>query len=480
MLDKKTTTPEELVNTEKNGTTATSPLPHAGRGRSSNTLNFGAKHPFISIGGMGGISIIGAACLLFLLNLLAPGILTGALLNAVNDPAHAPVLLMNGLLEYLVVGCYLPSFLIPLVSTFIIIGTLIGVFLTLFALTSLVERKALARIQNRYGPNRVGPWGLLQPVADGIKMLIKEDIVPKGSDKVVHLLAPIVMLVPALLVLAILPYGPSMVPVELSVGILFFFALGATSEVAVFMAGWGSNNKYSLLGAMRAIAQMITYEIPLILSALAVVMLSGSLSPSVIVEAQAHYLLGFIPAWFVFTPWGFAGFILFFIAAQAEANRSPFDLPEGESELVAGHLTEYSGFKYATFFIAEYVGLFAISGLTVTLFLGGWHAPLPILEFIPGYLWFIAKIYSLVLLAIWIRGTVPRVRIDQLMAFAWKFMIPMGFVVIIAAAVWHYAGGGFLGWLIASPIILLPYFLLGKTFSHQYAAAGRIYRYSEG
>ncbi|MEX2382855.1 MAG: NADH-quinone oxidoreductase subunit NuoH [Opitutales bacterium] len=414
-----------------------------------------------------------------LFSLKAPGVLTGALWEALRDPAQAPILLKQGLLDYLKIGWGFSPAMLELVSIQVTISTLLGIFTLLFALTSLIERKVLARIQNRYGPNRVGPCGLFQPIADGIKMLIKEDIVPRGADKIVHLLAPVVMVVPALLVLAILPYGPGLVPVELSVGILFFFALGATTEVSVFMAGWGSNNKYSLLGAMRAIAQMISYELPLILSAVAVVMMAGSLSPAVIVEAQSGYSLGFFPNWFVLTPWGIAGFILFFIATQAESNRSPFDLPEGESELVAGHLTEYSGFKYAIFFLAEYIGLFAISGLSVTLFLGGWHAPLPFLEFIPGYLWFFIKLSGLVLLAIWIRGTVPRIRGDQLMDFAWKFMIPMSFVVIVATAVWHYAGAGFLGWIFASPIIVGPYLLFGRSFSAKYASAGRTYRYSD-
>jgi len=287
------------------------------------------------------------------------------------------------------------------------------------------------------------------------------------------------MLVPALLVLAILPYGPGMVPVELGVGILFFFALGATTEVGVFMAGWGSNNKYSLLGAMRSIAQMISYEIPLFLAALAVVMLSGSLSPADIVSAQGGYAFSLVPQWFVFTPWGFAGFLLFFTAALAESNRSPFDLPEGESELVAGHMTEYSGFKYAVFFMAEYIGLFAICGFAVTLFLGGWHAPLGWLEWIPGYLWFFVKLYALVMLAIWVRGTVPRMRGDHLMGFAWKFMIPMGFTVILAAAVWHYAGGGLPGWLVSAVIVLIPYLALGRVVATQYPAARRVYRFSE-
>ncbi len=454
--------------------------------REAKPLNFPARRPWLTLGLVGAAGVFGAlvgvAVLLFLMEWLKPGFLGEGcfLYAALADLDRAPAILLNGFLAYIASFVPVPPILLGILSALIVIGVLIGVFLSLFALTSVVERKVLARIQNRYGPNRVGPCGLLQPVADGVKMLVKEDIVPAGADRVVHFFAPVVMLVPALLVLAILPYGPGLVPMELSVGILFFFAMGATTEVAVFMAGWGSTNKYSLLGAMRAIAQMISYELPLIVSSVAVVMLAGSLSPEKIVEAQAGYWAGIVPAWFVFTPWGFAGFLLFFIAAQAESNRSPFDLPEGESELVAGHLTEYSGFKYATFFIAEYVGLFAISGLAVTLFLGGWYAPSPLLAFIPGYIWFFVKLYSLVLLAIWIRGTVPRVRIDQLMEFAWKFLIPMSFVVVVAAAVWHYSGGGFLGWVVCTPLLLVPYLLFGSAFAKKFAPSGRVYRYSQG
>jgi NADH-quinone oxidoreductase subunit H len=175
-----------------------------------------------------------------------------------------------------------------------------------------------------------------------------------------------------------------------------------------------------------------------------------------------------------------AGFVLFYVAALAEANRSPFDLPEGESELVAGHMTEYSGFRYAVFFIAEYIGLFGICGFAVVLFLGGWHAPLPFLEFIPGYLWFFIKLYALVLLAIWIRGTMPRVRIDQLMGFAWKFMIPGGFALLAGAAVWHFTGGGWLGWIFSTPVVLGPYLILAKYFNNRFTAPRRVYRFSKG
>src|SRR6195256_2881300 len=297
-----------------------------------------------------------------------------------------------------------PDWLIQIVSSLINISGLLGVFLTLFALISVLERKILGRIQNRYGPNRVGPFGLFQPIADGIKLLIKEDIVPARADKVVHFLAPIMMAVPAILALGVIPYGRNMTAFSIDGGILFFFAVGSATELAVFMAGWGSNNKFSMLGAMRAIAQMVSYELPLIITVLPVVMIVGSLSADAIVAAQEGYVVaGIVPRWFVFTPWGAAAFLLFFVSGLVESNRTPFDVPEGESEIVAGHMTEYSGFKYATFFLAEYFGMFAISGLAVTLFLGGWHEPISALQFIPSYVWFFTKLALLLFVFVWIR-----------------------------------------------------------------------------
>src|SRR5712691_2394136 len=268
-----------------------------------------------------------------------------------------------------------PDWVIQTASSLINIFALLGVFLSIFAAISVLERKILGRMQNRYGPNRVGPFGLFQPVADGIKMLIKEDIVPARADKVVHFIAPIMIAATAILALGVIPYGRNMTPFAIDGGILFFFAVGSTTELAVFMVGWGSNNKFSMLGAMRAIAQMVSYELPLIITTLPVVMVVGALSPDVIVTAQAGYSFGFVPHWFVTTPWGAAAFVLFFVSGLVESNRTPFDVPEGESEIVAGHMTEYSGFKYATFFMAEYIGMFAITGLATTLFLGGWHSP---------------------------------------------------------------------------------------------------------
>src|SRR5437899_4709463 len=207
----------------------------------------------------------------------------------------------------------------PLVSVFLSVAAIVGAFAGLFAITTVLERKGLGRIQNRYGPNRVGPFGLLQPVADGIKALIKEDLVPRTADRVVHFLAPLVLVGPVFLALAVVPVGRNMVAVDIDAGVLFFFAVGAATELSVFMAGWSSRNKYSLLGAMRAIAQMISYEVPLILSAVSVIMIVGSLSTVAIVEAQAGYS-GLLPHWFVLTPWGLAGFILFLVAGMAGSN----------------------------------------------------------------------------------------------------------------------------------------------------------------
>src|ERR1700693_975930 len=372
-----------------------------------------------------------------------------------------------------------PDWVIQIASSLVNIFTLLGVFLTLFALMSVLERKILGRMQNRYGPNRVGPFGLFQPVADGIKMLIKEDIVPARADKVVHFLAPVLIAAAAILAVGGVPYGRNMTPFAIDGGILFFFAVGSTTELGVFMAGWGSNNKFSMLGAMRAIAQMVSYELPLIITTLPVVMVVGALSPDAIVAAQNGYTFGFVPHWFVTTPWGAAAFLLFFVSGLVESNRTPFDVPEGESEIVAGHMTEYSGFKYATFFLAEYLGMFAVSGLAVTLFVGGWHAPLPWLGFIPSYVWFFAKLSVLLFVFIWVRGTLPRMRVDQMMNFAWKFMLPMAFTCMISAAVWHSAVRRLLGWLWSFAVIAVVYIVLSLFLDTRKKFAPRTYRFAE-
>src|SRR5438477_159854 len=373
----------------------------------------------------------------------------------------------------------------PMLSVLFSIVPLMLVFVLLFGITTVVERKAIGRIQNRYGPNRVGLpftdlrlFGFGQFIADGLKALTKEDIVPRAADKGVHFLAPMALIVPVFLAYAVLPYGRNMAPIDMDAGVLFFFAVGEATELSVFMAGWSSRNKYSLLGAMRAIAQMISYEVPLIISTITVVMMVGSLSTVKIVEAQADHS-GQLPHWHVFTPWGLAGFLLFLIAAMAESNRSPFDLPEGESEIVAGYFIEYSGFKFALFFLAEYLGMFAVSGLAITLFLGGWTAPLAFLSWLPSWLWFFAKLLALISLFIWVRGTVPRLRMDQLMNFAWKFMLPMALINIAAAGVWHFMESGLARWAVCSVMIFGPYVWLGRTlFAHKHLSK-RTYRYAE-
>jgi NADH-quinone oxidoreductase subunit H len=371
-----------------------------------------------------------------------------------------------------------PAILQPVVSALISVVAILTVFALLFAITTVLERKGLGRIQNRYGPNRVGPFGFFQPIADGIKSLTKEDIVPQTADKVVHFLAPVVLVLAAFSLYAVLPVGRNMVLANLDAGVLFFFAVSSVMELTIFMAGWSSHNKYSLLGAMRAIAQMISYEVPLILASVTVVMAAGSLSTVTIVEKQAGYT-GILPHWFVFTPWGFAGFVLFMIAATAESNRSPFDLPEGESEIIAGYYTEYSGFKFALFFLGEYLGMFAISGLAITLFLGGWTAPLSFLTWVPSYLWFFAKLLAIIVMFIWVRGTLPRLRMDQLMNFAWRFMLPMALLNLVTVGVWVFLPQGVLRWLVCSLLVVVPYVLLGRGLTRGWKLEKRVYRFAD-
>ncbi len=378
----------------------------------------------------------------------------------------------------------LPVGLQPLLSMVLSAAALIAVFASLFAVTTLLERKGLGRLQNRLGPNRTGPFGILQPLADGLKMLTKEDIVPEAADQVVHFLAPLVMVVPVLTAYAVLPMGRNMVAVDFDGGVLFFFAVGASTELSVFMAGWASRNKYSLLGAMRAIAQMISYEVPLVLASVTVVMTVGSLSLVRIVQSQSGYHWGWLARWHVFTPWGLAGLLLFLIAAAAECNRTPFDIPEGESEIIAGHLVEYSGFKYALFFLGEYLGMFAVSSLGISLFLGGWEAPVSFLTWIPSYVWFFGKLLGFISLFIWLRGTLPRLRTDQLMNFAWKFLLPMTLVNLVAAAGWHFsAGWSFPGalawrWLFSAAVVGVPYLALGHALAGRVHLGPRSYRYA--
>jgi NADH-quinone oxidoreductase subunit H len=373
---------------------------------------------------------------------------------------------------------YVPAVFEPIASAILSVVPVLLAFPLLFAITTVLERKGLGRIQNRYGPNRVGPAGFLQPMADGIKSLTKEDIIPRDADHLVHLLAPIVMVLAAFLAYAVLPIGRNMVITDLNAGVLFFFAIGSMVELAVFMAGWSSRSKYSLLGAMRAVAQMISYEVPLVLASIVVIMAAGSLSTVGIVEAQTGFTFG-LPHWYVFTPWGFAGFILFMIAATAESNRSPFDLPEGESEIIAGYYIEYSGFKFALFFLGEYLGMFATSGMAITLFLGGWGAPFSFLTWIPSYVWFFVKLLVLICCFIWVRGTLPRLRMDQLMGLAWKFMLPMTLLNLITAGVWHFMPDGILRWIVCTAMVVVPFIVTSRTLKQGKTLQVRTYRYAD-
>jgi len=373
---------------------------------------------------------------------------------------------------------FLPAFLRPAASIVLGVAAIVSLFPALFALTTVFERKGLARIQNRIGPNRVGPFGLLQPIADGIKSLTKEDIVPLCADAAVHFLAPVVLVVAVFMGFAVLPMGRNMVLVNMDAGLLFYFAMGASTELSVFMAGWSSRNKYSLLGAMRAVAQMISYEVPLLLSSVTVVMITGSLSLTKIVEAQNHYSYG-LPHWYIFTPWGCAAFVMYAIATTAESNRSPFDLPEGESELVAGYHTEYSGFKFALFFLGEYLSMFSISGLGTTLFLGGWSAPFSFLTWVPSWIWFFSKLMLSIFIFIWLRGTLPRLRQDQLMNFAWKFVLPMCLLNLLVVGLWRFMGDAWLRWVLCSAVLMGAYASMSWVEMRRKHIGPRSYRNAE-
>ncbi|MFC1872203.1 NADH-quinone oxidoreductase subunit NuoH [Chloroflexota bacterium] len=296
-----------------------------------------------------------------------------------------------------------------------IIGVVLGVVMAFI----YVERRGMARMQSRLGPNRTGPFGIFQPVADALKVLMKENIVPTAADQLIHWLAPMVAFFPALMIFAVIPIGNGAVLADLNIGILYVVAISSVSTLGIFMAGWSSGSKYSLLGAMRNVAAIVSYEIPLGLAILGVVMLAGSLSLNDIVVAQKIPYILLQPL----------GFLLFFIAGCAEINRSPFDLMEADSELVAGFHTEYSGMKFAMFYLVEYAEAVAVSAIIATLFLGGWRGPI-----LPPWAWFAIKVFAVFFLMVWTRSTLPRVRIDQLMAMAWKFLFPLAIINLLITA----------------------------------------------
>jgi NADH-quinone oxidoreductase subunit H len=309
--------------------------------------------------------------------------------------------------------------------------------LTAFAYVTLLERRLLARFQLRVGPNRVGPFGLLQPLADGVKLLFKESFIPARADRFVYVVAPIISVVAALFVYAVIPIGPPIhlfgreVPLyvaDVNVGILLVLAASSIGVYGIILGGWASDSKYSLLGGLRSSAQVVSYELTLGLAVLAVVMMANSLSLVDIVHAQAH-------RWFIVTQP--LAFLLFLIAGLAETNRAPFDLPEAEQELIAGYQTEYGGFAFAMFYLGEYVGVITMGALSATLFLGGWQGPL-----LPPVLWFLVKVFAVVCIFIWIRATLPRLRYDQLMGFGWKVLVPVGLANLAVTAILIVWRGG--------------------------------------
>jgi NADH-quinone oxidoreductase subunit H len=327
-----------------------------------------------------------------------------------------------------------------LVVTLFQIAIVMGVVLLSVAYMTYAERKVLSFMQDRLGPMEVGPYGLLQPIADGLKLFFKEDIVPAGANKIIFAIAPIICLIPALIGFAVVPYngeysllGKSLgVITDLNVGLLYIFAFASVGAYGVILGGWASNSKYALLGGLRSGAQVISYELALGLSIVGVLLLSESLSLRQITIGQA----GGFWHWNVFLQP--VAFVTYVIASVAETNRLPFDMPEAESELVAGFFTEYSGMRFAFFFLAEYANMILVSCLASVLFLGGYQAPFDFLGFIPGFVWLALKTWALLFFFIWIRGTFPRVRFDQLMAFGWKVLIPVTLANILVTAIGVY------------------------------------------
>ncbi len=318
-------------------------------------------------------------------------------------------------------GLNFPPVVLDIIIQFIV-ALAVFVFIAINALWIIYyERKFSAKLQIRKGPNRVGPIGILQTVADTIKLLIKEDINPSKVDKVVFFVAPGIVFLATFLSFLVIPFGNGLIVADLSIGILYIMAVSGLAVIGILAGGWASNNKYSLIGGMRSAAQIVAYEIPGMIVILTVVMLAGSMKMSDIINAQAGY------RWFIFIQP--VGFLLFVIAANAEINRAPFDLPEAESELVSGFITEYSAMKFAFFFLAEYTNLFIVSAIATTLFLGGWHGP-----FLPPFVWFIIKTYAVVTFLMWIRWSFPRIRVDHLMEFSWKYLLPIALINLLITA----------------------------------------------
>ena len=326
----------------------------------------------------------------------------------------------------------------PYIPLLISIVYLVGVlmFLTVFALLAVwLERKVSAHLQDRLGPMETGGWhGWSQTIADSLKLILKEDIIPAVADRKLFKLAPYLVFIGSLAGFAVLPFASNLIGSDLNIGVYYVIAVTSLVVIGILMAGWASNNKWALYGAMRSAAQMVSYEIPVALSLLIPVIMAGTLSMEELVRVQE----GGFWNWYVFRtmPFSLVAFVIYFWASLAEVNRTPFDLPEAESELVAGFHVEYSGMRFAIFFLAEYGNMFVVSAIAATVFLGGWHAPFPFLDFIPGPFWFIGKSMALVLVQIWLRWTLPRLRVDQLMHVCWKIFLPFSFANLLLVGLW--------------------------------------------
>jgi NADH-quinone oxidoreductase subunit H len=365
---------------------------------------------------------------------------------------------------------FLPSWAVTLVN-FLVLAVILVMMPVVATLTlTVMERKVIARIQNRIGPNRVGPWGIFQAIPDAIKMLTKEDIVPANADKPVFNIAPLLIFAGAALLWAVIPFGRGMIGQDLNVGVLYLVAVGSLSTIAVIMAGWSSNNKFALVGAFRVVAQLLSYEIPMVLAIAAVVLLVGTMSMAQIVELQTVPFIVVLPA----------AFIAYILAAAAETGRAPFDLVEADSEIVAGYMIEYSGLKFGWFYIAEYGNLLAVSAIATTLFLGGWRGPFAGQVPALGPFYFIAKTVLIVFLLMWIRGTWPRFRIDQMLALAWKVLVPLGLftllwvavVIKLPVATWLQWALGLGGNVVAILVTLMIMGQAAKRYAAQHKLAG--------
>jgi NADH-quinone oxidoreductase subunit H len=326
------------------------------------------------------------------------------------------------------------NFGIKVLMIIIKIAIVLGVGLLHVAYATYFERKVIGHMQVRIGPMRVGPHGLLQPIADGIKLFFKEDVIPAEADKVAFFLAPVIFMAASMVNLSVIPFTSSFVIAKINIGLLFIFAIAGIGVYGIFISGWASNSKYAFIGGLRSAAQVISYEIAMGLSLVGVMIMSGSLNLMDIVNAQQASV------WGVYAIPQIVAFVVFTIAAVAETNRTPFDLPEAESELVAGYFVEYSGFRFALFFLGEYIAMFIMASLATVCFLGGWTIPwyilkvLPFLKIVPGIVWFLVKVYAFIFFYYWIRATVPRYRYDQLMGIGWKILIPIALANIVVTA----------------------------------------------